>query len=124
VKYEVAEAKFHAVLAWGKRAWAWVRKAIGFLSLAAMVVILPWFVWKLFTDPQTRHTAGTKVVYDLKWWIIFGIASWVLSKIFRKKASKPTENESGNQPSVQGSESESHRTRRKGKNNRRVQRGH
>jgi hypothetical protein len=82
--------------------------------MAAMVVLFPWFIWKLATDHTTRHAAGQSMLRSLKGYLIFGAVGWVISKIWRK----PKENDSGEEPSVPSSKQKNRR-----KNNRRVQRG-
>jgi hypothetical protein len=120
-RWERAQALWEKI----KNGWhtlkGWYHKflvALAPVILIAFVVTIPFLAWDMFRHPATRHAVGQSVGNSLKWYLIFGIAGWVISKIWRKKPKPESpENDSGDQPSIQASKPKSRR-----KNNRRVQR--
>jgi len=94
-------------------------KFLLWLFLVLVVVGIPYLIWDLSRSAANRHAFDQSVWHSLKWYLISGIAGWVISKIWRKKPKPESpENDSGDEPSVQSSKPKSKR-----KNHRRVQRG-
>src|SRR5271167_4561177 len=94
--------------------WRKMSVVLAILFGIGLVLFIPWFIWDLAVHPAVRHTAEQGALRNLKWYILWGVASWLISKIWRK----PKETPSAEQPNVQSSKPKSRR-----KNNRRVQRG-
>jgi hypothetical protein len=99
---------------WVKLVYQWIMAGLFVLLVIGLILFIPYFIWDLAVHPATRHTAGQGVLRNLKWYILWGAASWLISKIWRK----PKETPSAEQPDIQSSKPKSRR-----KNNRRVQRG-
>ena len=94
-------------------------KFLMWLCLVLVVVFVPYMIWDLSAHRAARQLFGQSAWHSLKWYLIWGAAGWVISKIWRKKPEPESpETASADQPSVQSSKPKSRR-----KNNRRLQRG-
>jgi hypothetical protein len=114
-----------------KRVWEELKllyhTVLAILAIPLMVAFLGlvgYLIWDVSFHAKARHDLGVEEFKQIKWYLGFLVASWVIGKLWRKKPKPPVETDDGvlHEESVQGSEPEGHQARRNHRNHRRVQR--
>jgi hypothetical protein len=106
--WERAVARWEAV----KRVWHNILAALFIPFVLFLGGCLVYVIYDAIAHPAFRKQLAVTEANQLKWYLIFLAAGWLISKIWRK----PKETPSAEQPDVQSGKPKSRR-----KNNRRVQ---